>query len=67
MLSFPVRAPDAAGVKVTLTVHEPPPLSDVPHVLVCVKSVPFVPLNVKVPIDIAAELAFFTARVCTAL
>jgi hypothetical protein len=63
MLRVPVRVPFAAGLKVTLTVHDAPPFSDVPHVFVCVKSVALVPLNVSVPIEIAAVLSFVTVTV----
>ena len=53
----------APGVKVTLIVQDAPPFSDVPHVFVCVKSLASVPLNVRVPIEIAAVLAFVTVTV----
>ena len=43
MLTEAVRVPPVVGVKITLMVQLPPAARDVPHVLLCAKSLGFVP------------------------
>jgi hypothetical protein len=55
MLSTAVRAPRAAGVKVTVIVQLPPAATELPHVLVTAKSPGFAPVA---PILVIVKLAF---------
>ena len=52
----PARAPLAEGVNVTEIVHEAPPASAAPQLLVCVKSVE----DTILPIEIAVEPLFLS-------
>jgi hypothetical protein len=45
MVTEAVRVPAAAGVKVTLTVQLPPNATELPQVLVWLKSLAFVPVT----------------------
>jgi hypothetical protein len=62
-VSVPVRAPEAVGVKVTLTVQLAPAAIDVPQVLVCAKS----PLVVTEDTDAAAFPEFDKVTDCAPL
>ena len=47
MLTEAVRLPLAAGVKVTLIVQLLPPATELPHVLLCAKSLALVPVRAR--------------------
>lgn len=58
------RAPVPPGVKVTLIVHFAPATTEVPHVLVCVKSLPLVPLTAMLVTLSAAVPLLVRVMVC---
>jgi hypothetical protein len=63
MVRFPVRVPDAVGVNVTLTVHDPPAAIDAPQVLVSAKS----PDAATWDMDAAAVSVLVTVTGCAPL
>src|SRR5581483_2175306 len=63
MVTVPVRAPVAAGAKVTLIVQLAPAATELPQVWVCAKS----PLAVMLVIVKIEVLVFFTVTDCAAL
>ena len=66
MESVALRAPFAAGAKVTVIVQLVPPAMDAPQVFVCGKSAAFVPLTAIEVTETGAEPRFVTVTVLLA-
>ena len=67
MLTDAVRLPLPEGLNVTLIVHFPPAATELLQVLVCAKSLAFVPVTVRLLIVNAALPPFVSVTLCAAL
>ncbi len=67
MLRVPVRVPEAVGVKVTLMLQLAPAATELPQVLVCVKSPLFVPVTAMLVRLSEALPVFESVTDCAAL
>jgi hypothetical protein len=63
MLTEAARLPLAEGVNVTLTVQFPPPATELPQLLLCAKSLTFVPVNPRLAMVNAALPLFVSVTV----
>jgi len=67
MLTEAVRVPGAEGVNLTLIVQLPPAATELPHVLVCAKSLAFVPVTARLVMLKLAFPVLLRVMGCTAL
>jgi hypothetical protein len=67
MLSLPDRAPEAVGLKVTLMLQLAPAATELPQVLVCAKSLLFVPVTAMLARLSGALPVFERVTDCAAL
>jgi hypothetical protein len=67
MLSAAVRIPRPEGVNITAITQLAPAATELPHVLVCAKSLALVPVNAMLAMIKAALPVLLRVRVCAVL